>query len=108
TSADGRRGDCAVHLRNVVPAPFLRPRFAAARSTVLFSATLAPQRFYADTLGLPGDAAWLDVEAPFTAQQLSVRIERGISTRLRHRGDSLAPIATLMARQYVERPGNYL
>ena len=108
TSADGRRKDYAVCIRNVVPAPFLRPRLAAARATVLFSATLRPQRFYADTLGLPDDAAWLDIEAPFTAEQLSVRIERDISTRLRHRAGSLEPIATLIAAQYAKRPGNYL
>jgi len=95
-------------LRNVVPAPFLKPRFAAARATVLFSATLAPQRFYADSLGLPDDTAWLDVEGTFNAEQLAVRIVDGISTRYRRRGDSLAPIAGLMAAQYAERPGNYL
>ena len=108
TSGEGRRKDCAVCIRNVVPASFLRPRFDAARSTVLFSATLAPQSFYADTLGLPQDAAWVDIEAPFAAEQLSVRIERRISTRFRHRADSLEPIAALMAAQYLERPGNYL
>ena len=108
TSEDGHRRTCVVCIRNVVPAPFLRPRFAAARSTVLFSATLTPRRFYADTLGLPDDAAWLDVEAPFKAEQLSVRIARDISTRFRHRGASLEPIAALIAAQYAQRPGNYL
>jgi DNA excision repair protein ERCC-2 len=95
-------------IRNVVPARFLAPRFAAARTTVLFSATLAPQRFYADTLGLPADTAWLDVEAPFGADQLSVRIVDGISTRYHRRGASLAPIAELIAEQYAAAPGNYL
>lgn len=44
-------------VRNVLPAPFLKPRFAGARSAVLFSATLAPWNFYTDTLGLPQDTA---------------------------------------------------
>ena len=95
-------------IRNVVPARFLAPRFAAARTTVLFSATLAPQRFYADTLGLPADTAWLEVEAPFGGDQLSVRVVDGISTRYHRRGASLAPIAELMAEQYAAAPGNYL
>ncbi len=43
-----------LNIRNVVPAPFLAPRFAAAQSAALFSATLSPQNYYADTLGLPG------------------------------------------------------
>ncbi|CAG0932910.1 partial putative ATP-dependent helicase DinG, partial [Rhodocyclaceae bacterium] len=104
----GGRINAALCIRNVIPAPFLEPRFAAAHSTVLFSATLTPQRFYADTLGLPEDTAWLDVEAPFEAEQLSVRIVRHVSTRFRDRRASLGPIAELMAGEYESRPGNYL
>ena len=34
-----------------MPAPFLAPRFAAARTATLFSATLRPTDFYRDLLG---------------------------------------------------------
>ncbi|TVT84360.1 ATP-dependent DNA helicase [Pseudomonas sp. H3(2019)] len=95
-------------LRNVVPAGFIRPRLTAARSTVMFSATLSPQRYYADLLGLPASTVWIDVESPFSAEQLKVQIVSQISTRFVHRQASLAPIVELMARQFVERPGNYL
>jgi len=95
-------------LRNIVPASFLAPRFAAAHSTTLFSATLSPWHFYSKTLGMPDNTAWLDVPSPFTADQLSVRLVTGISTRFRHRERSLAPIVELVARQYREQPGNYL
>lgn len=95
-------------IRNVLPAPFLKPRFAAVRSAVLFSATLTPWNFYSDTLGLPDDTAWLDVAAPFKAEQLSVHIARDVSTRYRHRSNSLAPIARLIAAQYEVAPGNYI
>ncbi len=95
-------------IRNVVPAPFLKPRFASVRSAVLFSATLAPADFYGDLLGMPADTAWLDVEAPFDASQLSVHIVRGVSTRYARRDASLAPIAHLIASQYGAVPGNYL
>ena len=95
-------------IRNVVPASFLKPRFAAARSTVLFSATLTPWNFYADMLGLPDDTAWLDVPAPFHAEQLSVRIASHVSTRYPHRSRSLAPIAAIIAVQYEAVPGNYI
>jgi len=95
-------------LRNVVPAPFLRPRFAATRATVLFSATLSPWHFYADTLGLPSDTAWIEVESPFRAEQLAVHVVDRVSTRFRDREASLAPIAALMGEQYARRPGNYL
>ena len=95
-------------LRNVVPAGFIRPRLTAARSVVMFSATLNPQRYYADLLGLPADTVWIDVESPFRAEQLKVQVVSQISTRFVHRQASLAPIVELMARQFEARAGNYL
>ncbi len=101
-------GPSTLCVRNVVPAMFLKPRFAAAHATTLFSATLTPRIFYADTLGLPDDAVAIDVAAPFAAEQLSVQVVRSISTRFRDREASLAPIARLIASQYRTRAGNYL
>ncbi|VVO63433.1 hypothetical protein PS900_00921 [Pseudomonas fluorescens] len=95
-------------LRNVVPAGFIRPRLTAARSTVLFSATLSPRHYYADLLGTPADTVCIDVESPFHADQLQVHIIDQISTRFVHRQSSLEPIVDLIARQFCERPGNYL
>ncbi|WP_044874929.1 ATP-dependent DNA helicase [Pseudomonas sp. LFM046] len=95
-------------LRNLVPAPFLGPRFSASRSTVLFSATLNPRHYYSDLLGLAQNTPWLEVDSPFRAEQLQVRVVADVSTRYQHRSASLAPIAALMARQFEERPGNYL
>jgi DNA excision repair protein ERCC-2 len=95
-------------VRNVIPASFLAPRFAAARATVLFSATLDPWDYYRDTLGLPAACACLDVPPPFRADQLSVHVVRNVSTRYRDRTASLRPIVELMAQAYRERPGNYL
>ncbi|WP_233154651.1 ATP-dependent DNA helicase [Candidimonas nitroreducens] len=102
------RGQSALCIRNLIPAPFLAERYAAAHTCTLFSATLTPWAYYADTLGLPAQAAWVDVASPFKAEQLQVRIARHISTRYRHRQASLAPVVELMAQQYRARPGNYL
>ncbi|HEJ2710781.1 TPA: ATP-dependent DNA helicase [Pseudomonas aeruginosa] len=95
-------------IRNIVPAPFLAPRFEDAHSCTLFSATLSPAHYYADLLGLPEETPWIDVESPFSAEQLQVHAVSNLSTRYAHRDFSLAPIAALMARQFAERPGNYL
>ncbi|HEY4318695.1 MAG TPA: ATP-dependent DNA helicase [Herbaspirillum sp.] len=95
-------------IRNIVPAPFLAPRFAAAHAVTLFSATLNPWHFHNDMLGLPAGTAWIDVPSPFEAGQLSVRLAGHISTRYRHREDSLEPIVDLIAAQYRRQPGNYL
>ncbi len=95
-------------LRNIVPASFLKPRFEAAHTSVLFSATLTPTPFYSDLLGLPDSTLAVDVASPFVPQQLTVRIVDGVSTRFRDRDASLAPIVALMARQFAQAPGNYL
>src|SRR5690606_31639723 len=79
----GRRsaGLSRLCLRNMVPAPFLGPRFEAAHSTVLFSATIGPHDYFADLLGLPENTRWLEVESPFRPEQLEVCIARHVSTR---------------------------
>ncbi|HVE54346.1 MAG TPA: ATP-dependent DNA helicase, partial [Ramlibacter sp.] len=104
----GGRGAVALRIQNLIPAPFLKPRFAAARTVTLFSATLSPPQYQADMLGLPADTAWIDVESPFNPEQLQVRIVDRISTRYADRQRSAAPIARLIAEQFAARPGNYL
>jgi len=95
-------------IRNVIPAPFLGPRFAGAHTATLFSATLRPVDYYTDLLGLPEDTVCMEVPSPFDADQLRVEIARGISTRYQDRDASLDPIAGLIAAQYEAQPGNYL
>ena len=102
-------GGCAtLNIRNIVPAPFLSPRFTAAHCVALFSATLNPPQFYKETLGLPQTTAWIDVPSPFSPKQLYVAAVRNVSTRYNDRDESLSLIASLMARQYDKTPGNYL
>ena len=100
--------DAIFSIRNVIPATFLNKRFTAASSSTLFSATLSPQSFYQDMLGLPEATPFLDVESPFEATQLTVHVAKHISTRYRQREKSLRPIVDLMAKQYKEKSGNYI
>ncbi len=102
------QGSATLTIRNIVPAPFLNPRFTDAQSAVLFSATLSPANFYKDTLGLPMATAWIDVASPFSPDQLAVSAVRNVSTRYHDRNQSLAVITDLMAQQYAKAPGNYL
>jgi len=97
-----------LRIQNLVPAPFLRPHLAAARTVTLFSATLNPPRYAMDLLGLPANTVWIDVESPFAPEQLQVQVVNTISTRYPHRQRSAEPIARLIARQYQSAPGNYL
>jgi Rad3-related DNA helicase len=95
-------------IRNIVPAPYLKPRFESTHATALFSATLSPWNYFGDMLGMPDSTAWVDVESPFVAAQLSVQVAAHISTRYAHRQQSLRPIAELMGQQYLGQRGNYL
>lgn len=103
----GRRA-ITVRIQNLIPAPFLQPRFAAARTVTLFSATLNPPRYQMDMLGLPDTAAWIDVASPFRPEQLQVQVVSSISTRFPDRQRSAAPIARLIAGQFAAQAGNYL
>jgi Rad3-related DNA helicase len=106
-TARGRQ-DSSVCLRNVIPAPHLDARLAAARAAMLFSATLAPAEFYRRMLGLRDHAKTIDVESPFLPEQLRVRVTRSISTRYRDRRQSLGAVADLIAAQFESEPGNYI
>lgn len=97
-----------ISLRNVIPAHHLQVRHAAAQASVLFSGTLTPAQFYRDMLGLPAHTQWLDVSAPFRAEQLQVHTVGHISTRFQDRAASAPRIAAVIARQWQQRPGNYL
>ncbi len=100
--------DATICLRNVVPADLLKPRFAATHSSVLFSATLSPTRFYRDLLGLDDATPTIDVSSPFDANQLAVHIVDRVSTRFAQRAASVAPLADIIAQEFARSPGNYL
>jgi DNA excision repair protein ERCC-2 len=99
---------CKLAIRNLVPAPHLQPRWQAAHSATLFSATLSPMEHAIALLGLPGDVARLEVPSPFDTAQLRVRVTPHISTRYQDRAESLDAVVAVMAEQFRTRPGNYL
>ncbi|WP_051888999.1 ATP-dependent DNA helicase [Caballeronia sordidicola] len=102
------RRNTVLCLRNRVPAPHLKSRFARAHSVALFSATLTPMHFYGDMLGLPETCLQVNVESPFHADQLQVRAIANVSTRFRDREQSVPRLVDLIAAQYLRAPGNYL
>ncbi len=104
----GSSVEATLSLRNIAPATFLRPRFEACHCAVLFSATLAPQGYQRDLLGLPDNSGWIDVPPIFAPENLRVQIADRVSTRYPHREASLAAVVDLMARQFSAHPGNYL
>ena len=108
TVDEERSRETTVGIRNLIPAPFLRPLHAATQTTILFSATLTPHAFYMDLLGLPANTVRSDISSPFSSDQLTVRIVRDISTRRQHRRRSLGSFVELVAGEFERSPGNYL
>jgi DNA excision repair protein ERCC-2 len=106
--AAGRARQPVLNIRNLDPGPLLQPRWQAAHSATLFSATLSPMAYVSDLLGLPQDTARLSVPSPFDASQLQVRVTPNLSTRYADRAASLDQLVEVMADQYAQRPGNYL
>ena len=107
TPALHERDRAQLVLRNIVPAPFTRPRLALADSVVMFSATLNPTDYDRDLLGLPDETVTLTLASPFDPNQLRVSV-LPVSTRITDRARTLPRIVSAMARDYREQPGNYL
>lgn len=101
-------GNASVSIRNILPAPFLRPNVELAHAMVFFSATLTPRSYLCDMLGLPDSTVFADIPAPFSAEQLDLHLVDTVSTRWRNRDTSIEPISELIGSQYQQRPGNYL
>jgi len=100
--------DATLCIRCIVPAGFLRPRFAACHSSTLFSATLGPPAYQQDLLGLPENTGWLDVAPVFDAAHLRVQVADGVSTRWPDRAGSLDAVVAVLRGQFEAQPGNYL
>ena len=100
-------GECTLHLRNIVPAHFIRQRMEAADSMVLFSATLNPTDYYVNLLGLSDTSLSMDVPCPFDPAQLAVSIHP-VSTRRDDRLATLDALVDTMAEQFAQTKGNYL
>lgn len=89
------------------PAPILRPRLAEAPAVVGVSATLRPDWFWAERLGLdPARLRRVEAPSPFPPEHRRVLAVPGVSTAFRHRERDRARIATIIGRTVAAVPGN--
>ncbi|RKF15572.1 ATP-dependent DNA helicase [Alginatibacterium sediminis] len=103
-----KRGKSTLSIRNQIPADHLENRFSLSQSSILFSATLSPYDYYKDLLGLSRETLWSEIQSPFCASQLEVRLITNISTRWKQRHASLQPICERIKVQFEQQPGNYI
>lgn len=90
------------------PAPLLRQRLKHARSTVFFSATLSPPKYFQTLLAGDAEALSLQLTSPFPQENRLYLHVPGIDTRYRQREASAGRIAQIAVDLATARKGNYL
>ena len=101
--------DLLVHLFCVHPASRLLDCMHQGRSSILFSATLLPIRYYKELLGAEDDDHAITVPSPFDPEKRLLGVVNGISTVYTRRGPRLyESIARNICSIVSEHAGNYM
>ena len=108
SSKRGRTRDVSVTLFCVDASLALDKRHGQFSASVVFSATLRPGSFYRDTLGLPEDTGYLQLQTPFEAKRCYRAVVEWIDTRYRQREDSLPELACLIYESASLQSGSYM
>ncbi|MGO4531114.1 helicase C-terminal domain-containing protein [Paenibacillus sp. 2TAF8] len=103
TYAECVRSEVRVKLFCLDPSQQLRQTAKGFRSTIHFSATLSPLRYYRDMLGAEEEDYTLQIPSPFSSEQLDVRL-MPLSVRYKDRERSKRPIAEMLQQLVSEWP----
>lgn len=90
------------------PSSRLQDGFKRSNSTICFSATMSPKRYFAELLGLSQEASWQQVPSPFPADHFRVLITSFIPVTFKARQQALEPLVSLIHQVISTRRGNYL
>ena len=89
------------------PSEILDTAMRGAVSTILFSATLDPVSYYADITGSP-DAATLELESPYPAENLCIAAVDTVSTKYLARRETADEVAQIILTVIEARRGHYI
>ena len=104
----GRR-DCYLKLFCVNPSTNLQKVLDRGRSTVFFSATLIPVKYYRDLLSGREDDYAISVPSPFPAENRKILIGRDVSTKYERRTqEEYARIASYISAAVSVKEGRYM
>ncbi len=81
---------------------------AGAESVIMFSATLTPPAYFAQTLGGGKHAVSVNFPSPFPRENLLVAVADGISTKYEDREKSVKKTASYIAASVCGKVGNYM
>ena len=79
-----------------------------AEAVIMFSATLTPPAYFAQTLGGGRHAVSVNFPSPFPRDNLLVAVAEGISTRFEDRDKSVKKTASYIAASVCGKVGNYM
>ncbi|MBR6675719.1 MAG: ATP-dependent DNA helicase [Clostridia bacterium] len=96
-----------MEIRCLDPSPLLSQMLLAAKSTVMFSATLTPMDYFADVLAMKG-AACLELDSPYDPKNLCIFAYDAVSTRYEDREMSVPDIAEIIMATTEAHEGNYI
>lgn len=89
------------------PSGVLSNMMSAAKSVVLFSATLSPIEYFGEVTGLT-DAQQIELESPYERENICIVAYDSISTKLSDRKDTAYDCAEVIAETVSAREGNYI
>ena len=100
--------DISITLFCLDPSKAVSDRLALGKSSIIFSATLAPLPYYREILGGNADDWMVSLPSPFDPARLQTIAHCGISTKYTDREASYLPIADIINAAASQRKGNYL
>ena len=102
------KSDLRIKLSCIDPAKQISSVLKTGASSIFFSATLSPMRYYMRLLGGDGDTNDLVLPSPFPREHLCLFVDTGISTRYKNRNASYEAIADRIHAIVSAKIGNYL
>ena len=91
------------------PSYLLKEGMDMGRSSILFSATLEPRRYYMDLLGGDADVdSYISLDSPFPKENLRIKLVTDISTKYKDREYSYEKIAEILKKEFTRKTGNYM
>ena len=107
TKSPGAPKHSALSLQCLNATDKLAVSFRQFRAAAVFSATLRPQHYFRESLGLPESTGCLSLPSPFAPQQQGTFVCEWIDTRYRARKAAMEPLVSLAHKVFTTRPGNY-
>jgi DNA excision repair protein ERCC-2 len=100
--------DFRVKLFCMDPSQYLNEALERCKSTVFYSATLAPMDYFRHILGCDPSAVEMVLPSPFPAENLCLPVADRVSTLYKYRHRTRATVARAIAALVTHQPGNYL